>query len=177
MERLEKERADRKKKALFAKSPKKKAIPKEPAAPAGPSKYMDKLLCMNFIALVHKYDQFVQPKKRVEAVTMTKKELTRRFMKLYRIFRHKKYGEPLHESQNVWSIHDDPPLFEDHMPSPLREINNDIHSQLSEIEKYLNRDKDADKNSMMAISDLHTVKEDEDDEEDEDMNPAAYVHN
>lgn len=177
MERLEKERADRKKKALLAKSPKKKAISKGPAAPAGPSKYMDKLLCMNFIALVHKYDQFVQPKKRVEAITMTKKELTRRFMKLYKIFRHKKYGEPLHDSQNVWSVHDDPPLFEDHMPSPLREINNDINSQLSEIEKYLNRDRDADKNSMMAISDLHTVKEDEDDEEDEDMNPAAYVHN
>lgn len=63
------------------------------------------------------------------------------------------------------------------MPSPLREINKDIHSQLSEIEKYLNRDKEADKNSMMAISDLHTVKEDEDDDEDDEMNPAAYVHN
>ena len=31
---------------------------------------------------------------------------------------------------------------------------------------------------MMAISDLHTVKEDEDDDEDyAQMNPAAFVHN
>jgi hypothetical protein len=57
MERLEKERADRKRKNnLMARSPKKKPAPKAPAAPAGPSKWMDKLLCMNFISLVHKYD-------------------------------------------------------------------------------------------------------------------------
>ena len=77
---------------------KSRKAPKAPEQPRGPSRYLDKLLCMNFIALVHKYDQYVQPKKRVEVVTMTKKELTRRFMKLYKMFRFKKYGEPLNEN-------------------------------------------------------------------------------
>ena len=74
-----------------------KKAPKVPEQAREPSRYLDKLLCMNFIALVHKYDQFVAPKKRVQALTMTKKELTRRFMKLYKTFRFKKYGEPLNE--------------------------------------------------------------------------------
>jgi len=76
---------------------KSKKAPKVPERPPGPSRYLDKLLCMNFVAMVHKYDQYVQPKKRVEALTMTKKELARRFMKLYKAFRFKKYGEPLNE--------------------------------------------------------------------------------
>lgn len=81
----------------YMRSPKSKKAPKVPEEPSGPSRYLDKLLCLNFISMVHKYDQFVAPKKRVEALTTTKKELARRFMKLYKTFRCKKYGEPLNE--------------------------------------------------------------------------------
>lgn len=72
---------------------------------------------------------------------MTRKHLAKRFMKLYKMFRYKKYGEPLNEQQSVWSIHDES-MMEDQMPSPLKEVNLDINSKLNEIEKYLNKDKD-----------------------------------
>jgi len=69
------------------------------------------------------------------------------------------------------------PLVEDHMPSPLKEVNLDINSKLSEIERYLNRDEDEKSlTKQMTVSDLHTVREDYD-EEDDEMNPAAFVHN
>ena len=62
------------------------------------------------------------------------------------------------------------------MPSPLKEVNLDINSKLSEIERYLTKDDDMSSTKQMTISDLHTVKEDYD-EEDDEMNPAAFVHN
>jgi len=69
------------------------------------------------------------------------------------------------------------PLVVDHMPSPLKEVNMDINSKLNEIERYLNKDEDEKSlTKQMTISDLHTVKEDYD-EEDDEMNPAAFVHN
>ena len=58
MDKLEKDRAEKKRKLMMNRSPKKKAAPKAPIVPKGPSKYMDKLLCMHFIELVHKYDKF-----------------------------------------------------------------------------------------------------------------------
>ena len=44
---------------------------------------------------------------------------------------------------------------------------------MKEIEKYLNKDDEHNK----TMSDLHTVKEDEYDDEDDEMNPSAFVHN
>ena len=59
-------------------------------------------------------------------------------------------------------------------PSPIKEANSDINNKLAQLEKYLNNEK----KEREAISDLHTVKEDEyDDEVDDEMNPAAFVHN
>ena len=118
---------------------------KPPEGPPQRSRYFDKLLCMQFIDMVQKYDKFVQPKKRVEALRMTRKHLAKQFMKLYRMHRLKKHGEPLQEEQvkaaagDELSDHDD--FFTvDHMPSPLKEVNMAINSKLSEIEKYLTKD-------------------------------------
>lgn len=88
---------------------KKKAKQEEPKKPPGPSRYYDKLLCLNFIDLIHKYDK-IQPKKRAAAMTTTKKHMASRFIKLYKMFRFKKYGEPYKDDQNVWQLHeeDDP---------------------------------------------------------------------
>ena len=70
---------------------------KAPEGPPPRSRYFDKLLCMQFIEMVHKYDKLVQPKKRVEALRMTRKHLAKQFMKLYKMHRLKKYGEPLEQ--------------------------------------------------------------------------------
>ena len=65
------------------------------------------------------------------------------------------------------------------MPSPLKEVNLDINSKLNEIERYLNNDEEDKMSStkQMTISDLHTVKEDYDEEDELEMNPAAFAHN
>ena len=55
----------------------------------------------------HRLDQF-QAKKRVLALRKVRREMTRRFMLLYRHFRLKKYGEPLPGSDGV-----DEDLFEE----------------------------------------------------------------
>lgn len=37
----------------------------------------------------------------------TRKHLAKRFIKLYRLFRHKKFGEPFDENQTTWRFDDD----------------------------------------------------------------------
>ena len=59
-----------------------------------PSKYMLMIFAMNFRELVNKYDK-LQLKKRVQALTLMKKTLAKKFMKVYRMYRFKKFGEPL----------------------------------------------------------------------------------
>ena len=75
-------------------SPMKKVSPEK--APAGEkkplSKYMRECLRLQFVDLIHSYDIY-QAKKRAAALTTTRKHLAGRFMKLFRAFRHKKFGE------------------------------------------------------------------------------------
>ena len=84
-----------------------------------------------------------------------------RFMKLYKAFRAKKFGEV--EPKKSF-------LDEFQMPQELRDAEGLINSKLNELEKYLAVKKDDD-----LISDLHTVNEEYDEEDDD--NPAAFVHN
>ena len=49
------------------------------------------------------------------------------------------------------------------------------NQMLEEIEKYLKKDDNT--KSENQLSDLHTVQEDEYDDEDDEMNPAAFIHN
>jgi len=53
---------------------------------------MREIIRLQFVELIHKYDIY-QAKKRAEGLVATRKMLTERFIKLYRAFRHKKYGE------------------------------------------------------------------------------------
>jgi hypothetical protein len=47
---------------------------------------------------------------------------------------------------------------------------------LKEIEQYLDKKNDLNNSKAMTLSDLHTVGEEEDSEDDE-MNPSAFIHN
>lgn len=58
-----------------------------------------------------------------------RKNMAKRFMKLYRIFRFKKYGEPYLDNQTTWSPHDDIDNYE--FPSPIKEANSDINNKLA----------------------------------------------
>lgn len=121
---------------------------------------MQEIIKRNFIDLVNKYERHVAWKKR-QGVLKARAMLTVRFMKLYKAFRLKKYGE-------------EPPkksfLDEFQLPQELQDAEGLINSKLNELEKYLNIKKDDD-----LISDLHTVNEEYDEEDDD--NPAAFVHN
>ena len=44
---------------------------------------------------------------RIDALKKTRFNLRKRFIKLYRLFRHKKYGEPFDENQTTWNFEDD----------------------------------------------------------------------
>ena len=60
------------------------------------SRYMKEIIRIQFVEFIHKYDIY-QAKKRAEAIKAVRSHLTRRFMRFYRIFRHKKYGEALED--------------------------------------------------------------------------------
>jgi hypothetical protein len=64
---------------------------------------MNKIILLNMIDLVHKYDR-LQTKKKIEAVLKMKKEMSRRFLKLFKIFRKKKYGENYVSKKDEFSI-------------------------------------------------------------------------
>ena len=103
-------------------------------------------------------------------------------MKLYKMFRFKKYGEPYLNDQTTWSIHDymsendQIPLVE--YTQSIKETQKLINSKLDQIDRYLSGKNESDKASLKSparqqtISDLHTVKEDLDDEynEEDDRN-------
>ena len=72
---------------------------------------------MNFIDLIHKYDKY-QSKKRVNCIKKVRRHLQKKFMKLYKMFRFKKYGEPYLNDQTTWSIHD---YISEHDQMPLVE--------------------------------------------------------
>lgn len=57
-----------------------------------PSKYVLEIIRLNFVELIHKYD-IHQKRMRIDALKTTRKHLAKRFIKLYKAFRFKKYGE------------------------------------------------------------------------------------
>ena len=90
-----------------------------------------------------------------------------RFMKLYKIYRHKKFNEPYDEDREN-NDDDDGYDFnpQKYIPKPLKEQEDMILNKIAELNKALlpkKPIKDGD------ISDLHTVNEDYDDENDDDM--------
>lgn len=81
-------------------------------------------------------------------------------MKLYRHYRHKKFGEPLEVDSGFDG--DDFGLGNgQYIPQRLQDQEHLIYKKIEELRKALGNDK---KNPDCAISDLHTVKEDYDDE-------------
>lgn len=48
---------------------------------------------------------------------------------------------------------------------------------LKEIEQYLDKKNDMNNSKAMTLSDLHTVTEDGQESEDDEMNPSAFIHN
>lgn len=57
-----------------------------------PSKYVEEIIRMNLVAMVNRYEK-LQAQKRRQALMKATKKLQNSFIKLYRAFRHKKYGE------------------------------------------------------------------------------------
>ena len=85
-------------------SPRRNANRKAPSSPAkqkkAPSRYVKEIIRMQFVELIHKYDAH-QAKKRAEAMKAVRADLTKKFIRLYRGFRHKKYGEPMQQPEST----------------------------------------------------------------------------
>jgi len=63
------------------------------------------------------------------------------------------------------------------LPSEIKASLQQHDQMLKEIEQYLDKKNELNNSKAMTLSDLHTVKEDEYDSEDDEMNPAAFIHN
>ena len=61
---------------------------------------MKEVIRQNFVYLVDKLSQ-QEAKRRVNILRSVRLQLKGSFMKLYRLFRHKKYGEPIEEPEPV----------------------------------------------------------------------------
>ena len=144
---------------------------------------MLELIRLNFVDLIHKYDQH-QKVMRIEAMKKTRRQLTGRFIKLFRLYRHKKYGEPYNANQSSWRIDCDDDGFAsgEYIPKNLQDSEHLIYKKIEELKRALG-EKD-NQSAERAISDLHTVQEDYDDEQDlEDdcdnmdpnLNPSKFV--
>lgn len=109
-------------------------------------------------------------------------------MKLYHIYRHKKFGEPLQDdvfTSSRFTILDDSRQSAkgEIIPRRLQDQEYLIFKKIEELNKALGHERN--KSPGQAISDLHTVKEDDDDENEEDdlgceamdpnLNPDKFV--
>lgn len=121
-------------------SPRKKAAADTKKEKKIPSRYMKEIIKMQFIELVHKYDKH-QSKKRAQAVKEVRNDLTKKFIKFYRQYRFKKYGEPL-EKKEQWGPGDP---FDDYnepdYPVEIKQKNDILQNQLSALERYMNKGK------------------------------------
>ena len=110
-------------------------------------------------------------------------------MKLYRIFRHKKFGEPydpnnLRSSDNLHGFGFGNYGF---LPKQIQDQEHEIYQKIEALQKALGSRDDKEKGEEKAISDLHTVNEDDDAEQsdensesddnfcDPNINPKKYV--
>ena len=78
----------------FAANRAKREEAKAKADRLAPSKWLSQLIRGHFRRFSEQIVQRETP-KRVQALTKMRKEMQRRFMLVYRHFRHKKYGEPI----------------------------------------------------------------------------------
>lgn len=106
----------------------KKKVPKKKGPP---SKYMQEIIRLNLIEFVRKY-KLKQTHKRIRLVIKVKKELQRRFLVLFKLFRLYKHGELFEDDKS-----EIPKEFQ--MPEELEFNYKVINNQLHEIEKYLTK--------------------------------------
>jgi hypothetical protein len=128
----------------IAKSPKKREfspikfidgnVKVEPREKKPPSKYVLEMIRRSFVELVHKYDIY-QTKKRVAAMTATKKNVQSRFLKVlevYRKFKDRKHQDELEDKVDnlppkkrvKLGYHDDPDIKENEFH--IKVLNEDL---------------------------------------------------
>ena len=116
----------------------------------GPSRWMGQVRLQQFKTLAERLDA-KQASKRVMALKAMKAEMTRRFVLLFRLFRHKKYGEELPCAKQIDDDVED--LFEEdkEMIRRIKELQRkDPLAELRKLERV-----------RTAISGLESIKEDE----------------
>lgn len=109
------------------------------------------------VEFIHKYD-IHQAKKRAQALKAVKSDLTKKFIRVYRGFRHRKYGEPYPErkvkakklAQDNFS--DFSAEQEVDYPDEIKLQANQLQNQLKALEKYVGKKNEEPKPELEAVS-------------------------
>lgn len=109
------------------------------------------------VEFIHKYDIY-QAKKRAQALKAVKSDLTKKFIRVYRGFRHRKYGEPYpeHELKAKQPTQDN---FSDisaeqevDYPDEIKLTAHQLQNQLQALETYVGKKTEEPKPELEAVS-------------------------
>jgi len=109
------------------------------------------------VEFIHKYD-IHQAKKRAQALKAVKSDLTNKFIRVYRGFRHRKYGEPYPEREvkakkpTKDNFSDFSSEKEVDYPDEIKLQANQLQNQLQALEKYVGKKNEEPKPELEAVS-------------------------
>ena len=109
------------------------------------------------VEFIHKYDIY-QAKKRAQALKTVKSDLTKKFIRVYRGFRHRKYGEPYpeHELKAKQPTQDNFSDFSAEQqvdyPDEIQFKAHQLQNQLQALEKYVGKKTEEPKPELEAVS-------------------------
>ena len=125
--------------------------------PVAPSKWLQTIVKQNYVYFATKLDE-IESKKRVAALRKMKLEWKRRINLLQSFYRFKKYGEPIIIGE-AEDIDDDEFKNSKEIQARLQKIEENRLREMQLVDRLFI------KNKVDEISDLHSIKEDSDDEE------------
>ena len=125
--------------------------------PAAPSKWLQTIVKQNYVYFATKLDE-IELKKRVAVLRKMKLEWKRRVNLLQQFYRFKKYGEPVIIGE-AEDMDEDEWKNSKEIQARLQKIEENRLKEMSLVDRLFT------KNKVDEISDLHSIKEDSDDEE------------
>ncbi len=125
--------------------------------PVAPSKWLQTIVKQNYVYFATKLDE-IEVKKRIAVLRRMKLEWKRRVNLLQKFYRFKKYGEPviIREAEDM---DDEEWKNSKEIQARLQKIEENRLKEMSLVDRLFI------KNKVEEISDLHSIKEDSDDEE------------
>ena len=96
------------------------------------------------VEFIHKYDIY-QAKKRAEAMKTVRASLTKKFIKVYRGFRHRKYGEPYPGKKAAEDSSDYSAEKDVDYPDEIKARADVLQQQLKAVETFMKKKEEKEK--------------------------------